>query len=135
MFQSPDTYLPTSYFPIFIMLAVGFLFGLGGLIFGALVRPKFYYPYKLQPYECGNEPSGLPWQRLTIRYFPIAILFAIFDVEIALLYPWCIGFSQLTIFGFVTMLIFLIILLLGFIYDYKKQLLDWYKSPGERTYE
>ncbi|MFN3504907.1 MAG: NADH-quinone oxidoreductase subunit A [Caldimicrobium sp.] len=135
MLQSPDTFLPTSYLPIFIMLMVGFLFGLGGLIFGALVRPKFYYSLKLKPYECGNEPSGHPWQRITIRYFPIAILFAIFDVEIGLLYAWCIGFSELTLFGFFCMLLFLIILLLGFIYDYKKGLLDWHKSTFEKHYE
>ncbi|MFN3921005.1 MAG: NADH-quinone oxidoreductase subunit A [Caldimicrobium sp.] len=125
--QGPDTFLPTLYLPILIILIIGFLFGLGGLIFGALIRPKYYYSLKLIPYECGNEPSGLPWQKITIRFFPIAILFAIFDVEVGLLYAWCIGFSELKELGFYSMLLFLIILLIGFIYDLKMGILDWRK--------
>lgn len=124
----PETYVPSSYLPVLIMLIVGLLFGLGGLIFGALVRPKAYYSLKLLPYECGNEPSGLPWQRLTIRYFPIAILFAVFDVEIGLLYVWCVGFSELSFAGFWIMIVFLLIILAGFIYDLKRGLLDWQRG-------
>lgn len=124
----PDSFVPGSYLPVLIMLFVALIFGLGGLVFGALVRPKFYYDLKLIPYECGNEPSGLPWQRITIRYFPIAILFAVFDVEVGLLYAWCVGFSQLTNMGFYIMLLFLLIILAGFIYDLKKGLLDWQRG-------
>lgn len=124
----PESFVPGSYLPVLIMLFVALIFGLGGLIFGALVRPKFYYDLKLIPYECGNEPSGLPWQRITIRYFPIAILFAVFDVEVGLLYAWCVGFSQLTNTGFYIMLLFLLIILAGFIYDLKKGLLDWQRG-------
>lgn len=125
--QSPDLFLPSAYLPVLLMLLIGFLFGLGGILFGNLVRPKHYYSLKLTPYECGNDPSGLPWQRITIRFFPIAILFAVFDVEVGLLYAWCIGFSELNSFGFYSMLLFLVILFIGFIYDFKKGLLDWYK--------
>lgn len=124
----PESFVPGSYLPVLIMLLVALIFGLGGLVFGALVRPKFYYDLKLIPYECGNEPSGLPWQRITIRYFPIAILFAVFDVEVGLLYAWCVGFSQLTNTDFYIMLLFLLIILAGFIYDLKKGLLDWQRG-------
>lgn len=127
----PDSFVPGSYLPVLIMLFVALIFGLGGLIFGALVRPKFYYDLKLIPYECGNEPSGLPWQRITIRYFPIVILYVVFDVEIALIYPWCTVFSELNMSGFYGMLIFLFIIVLGFIYDLKMGLLDWYKKEKE----
>jgi len=126
--QSPETFLPASYLPLLVMLIVAFLFGIGGLIFGALVRPKYYYSLKLLPYECGNEPSGLPWQRITIRYFPIAILFAVFDVEVGLLYAWCYSFSELTPSGFYIMILFLLIVLLGLFYDLKRGLLDWQRG-------
>ncbi len=126
--ERPDYFIPPGYLPILVMLIVAFIFGMGGLIFGALVRPKFYYSLKLIPYECGNEPSGLPWQRITIRYFPIAILFAVFDVEVGLLYAWCYGFSELSFSGFSIMLLFLIIIFAGFFYDLKKGLLDWHRG-------
>lgn len=126
--ERPDTFLPSGYLPILIMLMVAFIFGVGGLIFGALVRPKFYYSLKLIPYECGNEPSGLPWQKITIRYFPIAILFAVFDVEVGLLYAWSYAFSEIGVLGFYIMLLFLIIILAGFFYDLKKGLLDWQRG-------
>ncbi|MGC9109517.1 MAG: NADH-quinone oxidoreductase subunit A [Caldimicrobium sp.] len=126
--ERPDLFVPSSYLPILIMLVVALVFGLGGLIFGALVRPKYYYSVKLIPYECGNEPSGLPWQKITIRYFPIAILFAVFDVEVGLLYAWCYGFSSLNTSGFLSMLYFLLIILVGLFYDLKKRLLDWQRN-------
>lgn len=124
----PETYVPSSYLPVLVMLIVALLFGLGGLLFGSLVRPKFYYSLKLIPYECGNEPSGLPWQRVTIRYFPIAILFAVFDVEIGLLYIWCVSFSKLSAVGFWIMIVFLLIIFVGFVYDLKRGLLDWQRA-------
>jgi NADH-quinone oxidoreductase subunit A len=123
----PDEYVPTNYLAVLIMLIVGFIFGLGGLIFGSLVRPKFSYKEKLIPYECGNEPSGLPWQKIAIRYYPIAILFAVFDVELGLIYPWTVGFSGLTSIGFLVMIVFLLVLLLGLVYDLKKGILDWHR--------
>jgi len=123
----PDEYVPTNYLSVLIMLIVGFIFGLGGLIFGSLVRPRFYYKEKLVPYECGNEPSGLPWQKIAIRYYPIAILFAVFDVELGLIYPWTVGFSVLNSTGFLVMIGFLLVLLLGLVYDLKKGILDWHR--------
>lgn len=130
--QGPESFLPTNYLPVLILLIIGIFFGLGGLLFGAMIRPKYYYSLKLLPYECGNEPSGLPWQRITISFFPIAILFAIFDVEVGLLYAWCIGFSELSNLGFYSMFFFLIILLIGFVYDLKMGILDWQKRQGKR---
>ena len=123
----PDEYVPINYLSVLIMLIVGVIFGLGGLIFGSLVRPKFFYKEKLIPYECGNEPSGLPWQKIAIRYYPIAILFAVFDVELGLIYPWAVGFLELTSTGFFVMIGFLLVLLLGLIYDLKKGILDWHR--------
>jgi len=123
----PDEYVPTNYLSVLIMVIVGFIFGLGGLIFGSLVRPRFYYKEKLIPYECGNVPSGLPWQKIAIRYYPIAILFAVFDVELGLIYPWAVGFSGLTSTGFLVMIGFLLVLLLGLVYDLKKGILDWHR--------
>lgn len=126
--ERPDTFVPVNYLPLLFMLVIAFLFSIGGLLFGSIVRPKFYYLYKLLPYECGNEPSGLPWQRITIRYFPIAILFAIFDVEVGLLYAWGFGYRTLSEIGFYIMLLFLLIVFAGFLYDVKKGLIDWQRS-------
>ncbi len=123
----PDEYVPTNYLSVLIMVIVGFIFGLGGLIVGSFVRPRFYYKEKLVSYECGNEPSGLPWQKIAIRYYPIAILFAVFDVELGLIYPWTVGFSGLTSTGFLVMIGFLLVLLLGLVYDLKKGILEWHR--------
>lgn len=131
--MSPDTFVPSSYFSVLIMLFFGVALGLGMFAIGRLMRPNIPYSLKLIPYECGNDPSGLPWQRITIRYFPLAILFAIFDVEVALVYLWSFKVSYLSKEGFYVMIIFLIILLIGLVYDIKTGLIDWQKS-GERPW-
>lgn len=126
--MSPDAFVPSSYFPVLIMLLMGIGLGVGMFAVGRLVRPNVPYSLKLIPYECGNDPSGLPWQKITIRYFPLAILFAIFDVEVALVYLWSFKVSYLSREGFYVMILFLIILFIGLVYDIKAGLIDWQKS-------
>lgn len=126
--MSPDTFVPSSYFPVLIMLLMGMALGVGMFAVGRLIRPNVPYSLKLIPYECGNDPSGLPWQKITIRYFPLAILFAIFDVEVALVYLWGFRVSWLSEEGFYVMILFLIILFVGLVYDIKVGLIDWQKS-------
>ncbi|MCS7198908.1 MAG: NADH-quinone oxidoreductase subunit A [Caldimicrobium sp.] len=123
--MSADIYVVEKYLPVFVMLVIATFFAVGGLIFGSLVRPKVYYLEKLKPYECGNEPSGLPWQRIAIRYIPIAILFVVFDVEIAFVYLWGVSFSQISAMGLFGMTVFITLIFIGFLYDLKKGYLDW----------
>lgn len=129
--MSPDVFVPFSYFPIFVMFLFGTVLGIGMFLAGGLIRPKVLYSLKLIPYECGNNPSGLPWQKITIRYFPLAILFAIFDVEVALVYLWGFKVSHLSKEGFYVMILFLVILIVGLIYDIKAGLIDWQKGEKE----
>ncbi len=120
---NPDEYVPTNYLPVLIMLIIAILFGLGGLIFGSFVRPRFFYKEKLLPYECGNEPSSPSYQKIVIMYYPFAVLFVVFDVEVALLYPWAYSFSSLNSLGFWSVLIFILIILLGYLYDLQKEII------------
>ncbi|MCS7149445.1 MAG: NADH-quinone oxidoreductase subunit A [Caldimicrobium sp.] len=123
--MNPENYVPTEYLPLFIMLVLATLFAIGGLLLGAFIRPRFYYPEKLEPYECGNEPSGLPWQKIAIRYIPIAILFVVFDVEIAFLYLLGVSFSSISPLALGGAIFFIFLIILGFFYDLKKGYLEW----------
>ena len=82
-------------------------------------------PEKLSPYECGFEPFNDSRMEFDVRFYLVAILFIIFDLEIAFLFPWAISLGKIGIFGFVSMMIFLAILTIGFIYEWKKGALDW----------
>ena len=118
-------YIPSDYLPVLLILLVGILFGLGALIVGLLVRPKRPYHLKLTPYESGNPPIGEPRYRFSVRFYIIAMLFVIFDVEAVFLYPWAVAYDKLGLYGFVEMFIFLFILIIGYIYAWKKGAFTW----------
>ncbi len=121
----PGNYTPVEYLPllIFILLAGGA--GLGLVVFAWFVRPKRPYPQKLMPYESGITPVGEPRYRFSVRFYIIAILFVIFDVEAIFLYPWAIVFDRIGLFAFIEMIIFIIILLVGYLYAWKKEAFKW----------
>ncbi|MBI4686570.1 MAG: NADH-quinone oxidoreductase subunit A [Nitrospirae bacterium] len=121
----PGTYIPINYLPILIILFVTTLIGLGPLLIGIIIRPKRPYPQKLTPYESGNPPIGEPRQRFSVRYYIIAMLFVVFDVEAVFLYPWAVAYGKLGLYGFVEMMIFIFILLVGYVYAWKKGALEW----------
>ena len=107
----------------YIILTPMFVIGLLSLnLILAVNKPDIQ---KLSPYECGMNPLGTAREKFSIQFFLIAILFIIFDLEISLLFPWCITLEMQSILGFITMLLFLIILTIGFIYEWKKGALDW----------
>jgi NADH-quinone oxidoreductase subunit A len=114
-----------SYIPIFIFTAIAFLFPIVTLFVAKLVRPSSGGQGKLMPYECGVDPDSDARQRYAIRYYVVAILFVIFDVETIFLFPWAILYKQLALFGLVEMLVFLAILIVGYIWIIKKGALDW----------
>jgi NADH-quinone oxidoreductase subunit A len=114
-----------QYFPI--LLFIGFGLGLGLLMIGAgsLVSPNRPDPQKLSPYECGFEAFEDARMKFDVRYYLIAILFILFDLEIAFLFPWAVVLPEIGFFGFAAMMVFLLILVIGFIYEWKKGALEW----------
>jgi len=117
--------VPAEYIPIVIFLILATLFPVGALLAAKLVRPASPFAAKLRPYECGIEPESDARGRYTVRYYLIAILFVIFDVETIFLFPWAVQFRVLGAFGLFEMLIFLAILIVGYIWVYKKGALEW----------
>ncbi len=117
--------MPTYYLPVGIFLVVAFLFGLGQILIGYLVRPRRPYPEKLSPYESGITPTGEPRQFFSVRYYIIAILFVVFDVEAVFLYPWAISFDKIGLYAFIEMILFILILVVGYIYAWKKDAFKW----------
>ena len=113
-------YLPII---IFLVLALGLSFAF--VVVNFILSPKKPDPEKLSAYECGFEPFQDSRMEFDVRFYLVAILFIIFDLEIAFLFPWAISLGQIGLFGFVSMMIFLFILTVGFIYEWKKGALDW----------
>jgi NADH-quinone oxidoreductase subunit A len=114
-----------EYFPILLFIIIGLAIGVGPILIGFLLGPRKPDTEKNSPYECGFEAFEDARMKFDVRYYLVAILFIIFDLEIAFLFPWAIVFKDLGIFGFVAMMIFLAILVVGFIYEWKKGALEW----------
>ena len=117
----------TEFGRVFIFFIIGAIFVAGGLIAAWLVRPDRGYPGKLTTYECGEEPIGNSWVRFNIRFYVVALIFLIFDVEVVFLFPWAVVFQKLGMYAFVEMMIFLGILLVGYAHVWVKGYLDWDK--------
>ena len=114
-----------NYLTIIIFLILSLFLSFGFLVLNFAFSPKNPDPEKLSAYECGFEPFSDSRMEFDIRFYLVAILFIIFDLEIAFLFPWAISLGKIGIFGFVSMMIFLAILTIGFIYEWKKGALDW----------
>jgi NADH-quinone oxidoreductase subunit A len=120
-----ETFMPQNYVPIFIFIAiVGTLLPIT-LLAAKLVRPDNPNKTKLMPYECGIDPIDSARGRYTVRYYIIAILFVVFDVETVFLFPWAVKFKAFGLFGLAEMLIFLAILIVGYIWVWQKGALEW----------
>ncbi|HBW79389.1 MAG TPA: NADH-quinone oxidoreductase subunit A [Sphingobacterium sp.] len=117
--------MPIDYLPIFIQLLVAVGFGVGTIIITHLIGPKVRTENKLGAFESGIEVVGNARQPFSIKYFLVAILFVIFDVEVIFMYPWAVNFREMGLQGFIEMFIFMGLLLLGFIYVIKKKALSW----------
>ncbi len=114
-----------NYFPVLLFMAVGVLMGVATVGLGKLVSLNRPYSKKNSPYECGFEPFEDARMKFDVRYYLVAILFILFDLEIAFLFPWAIVLKEIGTFGFVSMMIFLAILVVGFIYEWMKGALEW----------
>lgn len=114
-----------NYLPILIFIAIGIFFGIAPIVLGSLVAPHHPTEAKLSQYECGFdafEDARLPFD---VRYYLVAILFIIFDLETAFLFPWAVILRKIGWFGLLAMSIFLGVLIVGFIYEWKKGALEW----------
>ena len=115
----------SEYIPIAIFVVVATGFAIFTLLFTSLIHPKKYNKVKLEPYECGIEPVTDARDRYSIRYYLVAMLFVIFDVETVFLFPWAVIMDDLAIFGLIEMMVFLFILVVGYFYAWKKGALEW----------
>jgi NADH-quinone oxidoreductase subunit A len=117
--------MPSGYLPIFIFLAIAILFPTVTIIVARLIRPSAPSITKLEAYECGIKAASDSRGRYTVRFYIIAILFVIFDVETIFLFPWAVRYKSLGWFGVAEVLVFLAILVVGYIWAYKKGALEW----------
>ncbi len=120
-----DLIIPKGYISIIIMLLIALAIGLGTLSVGTLFRPRRPYREKLRPYESGNPPVGEPRYRFSVKFYVTAMLFVIFDVEAVFLYPWAIVFDKIGLYAFIEMMIFIVILLVGYLYAWKREAFTW----------
>ncbi len=114
-----------NYLPVLIFIIVGLLFGLAPIVLGFVLGPQRPDSEKLSPYECGFEAFEDSRMKFDVRYYLVAILFIIFDLEIAFLFPWAVVLDDIGLVGFGAMMIFLAILIVGFIYEWQKGALEW----------
>ncbi len=118
-------YMLENYLPIVILMLLVAGFAAFTILLSSFLGPKRKTRTKLNPYECGLDPIGTARSRYSIKFYVIAMIFIIFDIEALFLYPWAVIYRKLGVFGLVEMGIFVLILLLGFIYIWKKGALEW----------
>ncbi len=114
-----------EYFPVLLFILVGLVVGAAPVILGWTLGPRRPDPEKLSPYECGFEAFEDARMKFDVRYYLVAILFILFDLEIAFLFPWATVINDIGLFGFLSMMLFLAILVVGFVYEWMKGALEW----------
>lgn len=123
--EAATTSTPIDYLPILFQMIVAAGFGIGTIIVTHIIGPKLRTDNKLSSFESGIEVIGNARQAVSIKYFMVAILFVIFDIEVIFMYPWAVNFRSFGMDGLIEMFIFMGLLLLGFIYVIKKRALEW----------
>ena len=115
-----------TYLPILTLIIIALAFGIGSVIFSRLIgQKKFVSEVKLAPYECGMPPVGSARERFSIKFYLVAVVFIVFDIEVVFMYPWAVTLKKLGMFGFAEMGVFILILIVGYVYDWKKGALEW----------
>lgn len=116
-----------QYANVLVFLSLGVVFLIVTILMGRMIRPKKPSPEKYTTYECGEDPVGSSWVQFNVRFYIIALIFVIFDVEVVFLFPWAVIFKDIGVLGFVEMLIFVSILFVGLAYVWENGDLDWIK--------
>ncbi len=115
-----------AYLPILFLVVLSTAFAVGSLVVAAKLSPQKPTAAKLDPYECGIVPeSGVERERFPVKFYLIAMLFIIFDIETVFLYPWAVAYGELNVFGLVEMVVFIAILLAAYVYVWKRGGLEW----------
>lgn len=122
---APGSYIPTEYLPIMLFMIIAFAVGFSALLIGNIFRLKRPYKEKLMPYESGNPPIGEPREQFSMKFYITAMLFVIFDVEAVFLYPWAVVFDKIGLYALIEMLLFIFMLVVGYVYAWKKEAFNW----------
>ena len=114
-----------EYLPVLLFVAVGLVFGAVTIAASSLIVPRRVSPEKTSAYECGVDPVGDARGRFSVKFYMVAVLFILFDIEAVFLYPWAVSFHALGLYGLIEMVLFIVILLAGYLYLLKKRALEW----------
>jgi NADH-quinone oxidoreductase subunit A len=114
-----------EYVPVLIFTAAAISFAVITIAASSLIVPRRMNATKLSPYECGVEPVGSARARFEIKFYLVAVLFILFDIEAVFLYPWAVAFRRLGLYGLIEMALFILVLLVGYVYLLKKRALEW----------
>lgn len=120
-----SAFYTNNYVMILIFIALGVLLPVVGLTLGRFLRPHNPSADKTTTYESGNLPTGDSWVQFKVKYYMFALLFVIFDVETIFLYPWAVAYEKLGLFALIEMVIFILLLLIGLAYAWRKKVLEW----------
>jgi len=115
----------SRYFPVVLFIGIALAFGIVTLLASYLLQPRFPEAEKLSPYECGSEPFSDARIPFPVRYYIIAMLFVIFDIEVIFLYPWAVAFSDIGLIGLLEMLVFIGLFVVAYVYAWRKGALEW----------
>ena len=124
-----------SYLPILFLLGISVLQAVGMVVMSHMASPTRPTPAKSSPYESGIVPLGNTRERFSVKFYLVATIFILFDVEVVFLYPWAVVYDELNLYGFLIMFLFLDLVLWGYFYIWKKGVLDWSETsePGAKT--
>ena len=121
----------TGWLPILIMIGLGAAFGVGSVVLSQFLGPRKPTPEKVAPYECGMPPVGDARERHPVKFYLVAMIFLLFDIEVAFLYPWSMALRDLHWAGFFQIVVFFALLLAGYVYVWRKGVLDWGPTAHE----
>lgn len=127
----PNSYTEV-YFPVLVQAIIAMAIAAGLIVASALLGKRARSPQKDTPYESGMIPSGNAKGRFSVKFYLVGMVFILFDIEAIFLYPWAVVYRQLKLFGFVEMLLFIVLVLVGFFYVWKKGALDWSRPDADR---
>jgi NADH-quinone oxidoreductase subunit A len=115
----------SEYVPVIMMLVIAGGISAAIITLSLLIGPKKEFEEKMEPFECGESPIVSPKLRFSVRFYVIALFFVVFDIEAVFLYPWAVIFKDLGLFGFIEMMLFIIILAIGLLYVWRRGALEW----------
>ena len=127
----PETY-PQLYFPVLVQVAIAAAVAAGLIVASSALGKRARSPQKDTPYECGIAPTGSARERFSVKFYLVGMIFILFDIEAVFLYPWAVVFRELKMFAFVEMLLFVAVILVGYVYVWKKGALDWSQTKERR---